>query len=43
MGAAVADYDNDGDQDLFVSGVNRNLLFAMMAKAVLKSWLKKPG
>ena len=27
MGAAVADYDNDGDQDLFVAGVNRNQLF----------------
>ncbi|MGH9840612.1 MAG: FG-GAP-like repeat-containing protein [Blastocatellia bacterium] len=27
MGAAMADYDNDGDQDLFVAGVNRNLLF----------------
>jgi hypothetical protein len=27
MGAAAADYDNDGDVDLFVAGVNRNLLF----------------
>jgi enediyne biosynthesis protein E4 len=27
MGAAVADYDNDGDQDLFVAGVHRNQLF----------------
>jgi tetratricopeptide (TPR) repeat protein len=27
MGAAVADYDNDGQQDIFVAGVNRNLLF----------------
>ncbi|HKQ73038.1 MAG TPA: FG-GAP-like repeat-containing protein [Blastocatellia bacterium] len=27
MGAAVADYDNDGDQDLFVAGVHRNILF----------------
>src|SRR5215510_5118364 len=27
MGVAVADYDNDGDQDLFVTGVNRNILF----------------
>lgn len=27
MGTAVADYDNDGDQDLFVAGVNRNQLF----------------
>ena len=27
MGVAVADYDNDGWEDLFVAGVNRNLLF----------------
>ncbi len=27
MGVAVADYDNDGDQDLFVAVVNRNILF----------------
>jgi tetratricopeptide (TPR) repeat protein len=27
MGVAVADYDNDGDQDLFVAGVNRNILY----------------
>ena len=27
MGAAVADYDNDGDVDLFVAGVGRNILF----------------
>ena len=27
MGAASADYDNDGDQDLFVAGVGRNQLF----------------
>ena len=27
MGAAAADYDNDGDQDLFVAGVHRNQLF----------------
>jgi len=27
MGAAVADYDNDGHPDLFVAGVNRNILF----------------
>jgi tetratricopeptide (TPR) repeat protein len=27
MGVAAADYDNDGDQDLFVAGVNQNILF----------------
>lgn len=27
MGAATADYDNDGDQDIFIAGVNRNLLY----------------
>ena len=27
MGAAVADYDNDGWEDLFVTGVNRNILY----------------
>ncbi len=27
MGAAAADFDNDGDQDFFVAGVGRNQLF----------------
>ena len=27
IGAAAADYDNDGDTDLFVAGVNRSLLY----------------
>ena len=27
MGAAAADYDNDGDSDLFVAGVRANILF----------------
>lgn len=27
MGVAIADYDNDGDSDIFVAGVNRNILF----------------
>ncbi len=27
MAAATADYDNDGDPDIFVAGVNRNMLF----------------
>src|ERR1035437_7235808 len=27
MGAAAADYDNDGHADLFVAGVGRNILY----------------
>jgi hypothetical protein len=27
MGCAVADYDNDGDADIYVTGVNGNILF----------------
>src|SRR6266404_290600 len=27
MGVAIGDYDNDGWDDLFVAGVNRNILF----------------
>jgi len=27
MAAAAADYDNDGWTDLFVAGVNRNILY----------------
>ena len=27
MGAAAADYDNDGNVDLFVTGLNRNILY----------------
>ncbi len=27
IGAAAADYDNDGDRDLFVAGVERNMLY----------------
>ncbi len=27
MGVAVADYDNDGHPDIFVAGVNRNILY----------------
>jgi len=32
IGAAAADYDNDGRPDLFVAGVNRNFLYRNTAK-----------
>jgi hypothetical protein len=32
IGAAAADYDNDGDADLFVAGVNRNILYRNKGK-----------
>ncbi|MGE0131796.1 MAG: FG-GAP-like repeat-containing protein [Blastocatellales bacterium] len=43
MGASVADYDNDGDQDLFVAGVNRNILFRNDGKGRLDDVTTKAG
>ncbi|MBM3728094.1 MAG: CRTAC1 family protein [Acidobacteria bacterium] len=35
MGAAVADFDNDGRPDIFVAGVNRNILYRNTASGFL--------
>ena len=43
MGAAVADYDNDGDQDLYVAGVNRNILFRNNGKGQFNDVTAKAG
>jgi len=43
MGAAVADYDSDGDQDLFVAGVNRNILFRNDGKGRFEDVTTKAG
>ena len=43
MGVAVADYDNDGDQDLFVAGVNRNILFRNDGKGRFDDVTTKAG
>jgi len=43
MGAAVADYDNDGDQDIFVAGVNRNTLFRNDGKGRFDDVTTKAG
>ena len=43
MGVAAADYDNDGDQDLFVAGVNRNLLFRNNGKGRFDEVTDKAG
>jgi Flp pilus assembly protein TadD len=43
MGVAAADYDNDGDHDLFVAGVNRNLLFRNDGKGRFDDVTDKAG
>jgi hypothetical protein len=43
MGAAVADYDNDGLPDLFVAGVNRNLLYRNTGKGRFDDVTEKAG
>ncbi len=43
MGVAVADFDNDGDQDLFVAGVNHNILFRNDGKGRFDDVTTKAG
>lgn len=43
MGAAVADFDNDGDADLFVAGVFRNLLYRNRGDGTFEEISKKAG
>jgi enediyne biosynthesis protein E4 len=43
MGAAAADYDNDGNIDLFVAGVNRNTLFRNLGNGKFEDVTAKAG
>jgi hypothetical protein len=43
MGAAAADYDNDGKPDLFVAGVNRNTLFHNLGNGHFEDVTAKAG
>jgi enediyne biosynthesis protein E4 len=43
MGVAVADYDNDGAQDLFVAGVHRNQLFRNLGKGRFEEVTRQAG
>ena len=43
MGAAAADYDNDGHTDLFVAGVNRNTLYRNLGKGKFEDVTAKAG
>ena len=43
MGAAAADFDNDGDTDLFVAGVKRNILFRNTGKGAFEDITKQAG
>ena len=43
MGAAAADYDNDGHPDLFVAGVNRNILYRNLGNGRFEDVTAKAG
>lgn len=43
MGAAAADYDNDGDVDLFVAGVERNALYRNSGKGTFEDVTARAG
>jgi enediyne biosynthesis protein E4 len=43
MGAAAADYDNDGRPDLFVAGVNRNILYHNLGNGRFENVTAKAG
>jgi hypothetical protein len=43
MGAAAADYDNDGSVDLFVAGVNRNILYRNLGNGRFEDVTAKAG
>jgi len=42
-GAAAADYDNDGNVDLFVTGVNRNFLYRNLGNGKFEDVTEKAG
>jgi len=43
MGAAAADYDNDGAVDLFIAGVNRNILYRNRGNGAFEDVTEKAG
>lgn len=43
MGAAAADFDNDGKPDLFVAGVNRNILYRNLGGGKFEDVTQKAG
>ena len=43
MAVATADYDNDGNQDIYVAGVNRNILFRNRGDGTFEDVTKSAG